>query len=208
MKNTKTYHTTFTLATRISLILFIFLITACKSDELASPKPRTFPRIDFPEKKFQKYQNENCSFVFEYPLYARVQKDSLFAGEETDNLCWFDVVFPEFNGRIHCSYYSLDAQNQLDSLIYDSFALVGRHNIKAKYIKETPLVLDGGGGGMLFNISGPVASPTQFFVTDSSKHFLRGSLYFYNKVKLDSMRIIHDFVDEDIDHLLQTFYWD
>ena len=183
-------------------------ISACGSNRQSMPKPRTYPRVIFPEKSFQTYRNADCGFGFEFPEYARVEKDSLFIGQKIDNPCWFNLVFPAFNGEIHCTYYGLDETNQLDSLIYDSFALVGKHTVKADYIQENKFRLPGGGGGMLFRISGPVASPTQFFITDSVHHFLRGSLYFNNRVQIDSMQVIYDFVDEDIDHLLKTFYWE
>jgi gliding motility-associated lipoprotein GldD len=190
----------------ILLMLFLFSM-GCQDQQQANPKPRAYPKITFPEKKYTNYQRDICPFSFEYPAYSKIVKKETADTEPTEHPCWFDLVIPEFNGRIHCSYYEINDDNKLDSLIYDSFALVGKHNIKAQYIEEIPLKLSGKGGGMLFRIKGPVASPTQFFVTDSTSNFLRGSLYFYNQVQLDSMKIVYDFVDEDIDHLLETFSW-
>lgn len=193
---------------KVFLIISLFIFTSCANQREASPKPHAYPKVDFPDKSFQVYSNSSCTFSFQYPEYARIEQKNSFIDEIIDQPCWFDLVFPSYNGRIHCSYYEIDEDNSLDSLIYDSFALVGKHNVKAQYISETKFALDNKGGGMLFRITGPVASPTQFFVTDSTNHFLRGSLYFYNSVEVDSMRIIYDFVNADIDKMLETFSWE
>ena len=192
------------------LFLFLLLLTgiiACDGDRMSMPKPRAFPRIVFPEKAYQPYENPDCPYQFSYPVYARIVKDSIFFDEKAQNECWFNVELPEFNGTIHCTYYAIEGKDQLESLIFDSFTLVNKHTIKAQYIEETPIRLREGGGGMRFRISGPVASPTQFFLTDSTHHFLRGSLYFHNQIRLDSMSVVYDFVNEDIDRLLESFSW-
>jgi len=59
----------------------------------------------------------------------------------------------------------------------------------------------------MFEIEGDVATPIQFFLSDSTNHFFRASLYFENKVQVDSMAPVYEFVRQDIDTLLSTFYW-
>jgi gliding motility-associated lipoprotein GldD len=202
--------------TGIPLLLFwsfiLILVSGshirCTDQRRASPKPHVYPRLDLPEKTYQEYTGQGCPYGFEYPGYATVEPKTSLFGEDVGHPCWFDLVFPELNGRIHCSYFPIDDNNRLDTLIFDSFALTGKHSMKAQYIRETRIDLPGKGGGMVFRITGPVASPTQFFVTDSTRHFLRGSLYFYNRVEVDSMRMIYDFIDEDIDRMLSTFYFE
>jgi gliding motility-associated lipoprotein GldD len=51
------------------------------------------------------------------------------------------------------------------------------------------------------------ASPLQFFVTDSSKHFLRGALYFTVKPNNDSLQPVIKFIKEDINRFIDTFEW-
>jgi len=187
--------------------ILILITLSCQNNQVASPKPKAYPRVVFPEKNYKVHEFKDCSFKFQLPSYAKVEKDSMFFDDMVINPCWFNINFPQFNGMIHCSYYEISDQKKLDSLIFDSFSLVGKHTSKAQFIDEQVLELPGKGGGILFKLSGPVASPTQFFVTDSTDHFLRGALYFNNKVQLDSMGIIYDFVNEDIDKMLQSFYW-
>lgn len=188
-----------------SIVVFVFI--SCADNNEASPKPRTYPKVSFPEKSYEKYSVEPCGFSFDKAVYAEVKKDSLFFEEQSEHPCWFDINFELFNATIYCSYYEINENKSLDSLIYDSFTFVGKHTSKAQFIEETVLDLGDNGGGLLFKLSGPVASPTQFFLTDSTKNFLRGSLYFNNKIQLDSMAIIYDFVNEDIEKMVETFSW-
>jgi gliding motility-associated lipoprotein GldD len=194
-------------ASVISLLLLLFFLACGNDTSNAVPKPRTYPRVDFPVKEYKMVGREMCRFAFEMPVYAEIEDYSGEIEGVENNHCWFDIVIPEFNGKIHCSYYEINKKNSLDSLIYDSFTLVGKHTIKAQYIKETRLDLKDNVSGVLFNLTGPAASPTQFFLTDSTRHFLRGSLYFENKTQVDSMQIIYDFVNRDIEHILNTFHW-
>lgn len=62
--------------------------------------------------------------------------------------------------------------------------------------------------GLLYDIEGSkAASSCQFFVTDSSSHFLRGALYFNTSPNNDSLSPVIGFIRKDILHLLETFRW-
>jgi gliding motility-associated lipoprotein GldD len=61
--------------------------------------------------------------------------------------------------------------------------------------------------GLVFNIEGNAASPLQFYLTDSTKHFLRGSLYFYAVPNRDSIAPVYDFIHADIEHMIATLRW-
>ena len=56
-------------------------------------------------------------------------------------------------------------------------------------------------------VGGYAATSKQFFVTDTGKHFLRGALYFNATPNADSLQPVQDFLQQDIQHLLQTFKW-
>ena len=85
--------------------------------------------------------------------------------------------------------------------------MVDWHNKKANYIEEQGIRLPNGASGFIFNIEGPAASPLQFFLTDSTRHFLRGALYFNTSVNPDSLAPVLDFVKKDIFHMIETFEW-
>ncbi|NOZ45910.1 MAG: gliding motility lipoprotein GldD, partial [Chlorobi bacterium] len=61
--------------------------------------------------------------------------------------------------------------------------------------------------GILYDIKGNAASSINFFVTDSTQHFLRGALYFNSKPNKDSLAPVVDFIRKDIVHLMETFKW-
>lgn len=188
-------------------LILTFLISACRETETPLPKPRAYPRVEFPTKKYEPATLTECSFTFEKPVYSQVIKDEYFFEEANPHPCWFDLSFEQFNGKLHCSYFPIDDRQGLDSLITDAFELVGKHRIKANYRDEFVIKKDNGVSGIFFDLGGPVASPIQFFLTDSTEHFFRGALYFENKVNPDSMNIIHEFIKTDVNNMIETFAW-
>ena len=190
----------------ISFLVLCLTFGACDNDNAGTPKPRTYPRVDFPTKEYKTFESPKCNFKFEYPEYAEIVSDTEFFGEKAPNDCWFNLSFKSFNGTLFLTYYPVANKKDFQKLVNDSYDLVSKHDIKASGRKEIPLKL-ADSGGMLFKIEGNVASQTQFFITDSTNNFIRGALYFNNKVNTDSMQVIQNFVDTDIDHLIKTFGW-
>ena len=185
-------------------IILIILLCGCNSESVFSPKPRMFPKIEYPEKSYSSFQESYCNFTFMLPSYAKVVQDTSFFEETPVHPCWFDLVMSQFNGRLHCSYYEVKSKEGFDQLINDAFTFVEKHDIKANYRSETTLENKYGAGGILFEIEGPVASPLQFFLTDSTTHFLRASLYFNNKVAPDSIAPVFQFVKNDVLKMIET----
>ena len=181
-------------------------LQACE-ESTYTPKPRGFPKIEYPEKAYKPFDKNYCAFDFEYPKYAEIVKDSMFFDEKAKDDCWFDIYVKQFNARIHCSYYPIEGKNTLEKLHNDAFTLAGKHNIKADYIDEIKIQKPNHVSGFLFNIEGAAASPFQFYLTDSSKHFLRGSLYFRAEARPDSLQPVAEFMKQDVMHLINTFEW-
>ena len=194
------------ISTGIGCMILMFSFAACQ-DELPVPKPRAYPKVNYPEKQWQDFQQDFCGFSFKYPQYARIIQDTAFFGEAPEHPCWFDIFYPDFNSSIHCSYLPVTPEKDFDQLRSDAFELADWHNKKANYIEEME-ISKGNVQGFVFDIEGPVASPFQFFLTDSSNtHFFRGSLYFNNQVNPDSLAPIYDFIKKDIIELINTFEW-
>ena len=185
------------------------LLQSCGDGELAiTPKPRGFPKVVYPERKYQNFEAGYCDFTFEYPTYAKIEKDEAFFGDKPVNECWFDIVIPQFNAKIHCTYSPIDQKSTVENLKNDAFELAHKHNIKAKYIEEIQINTSNGAKGFAFNLEGEVASPFQFFLTDEERHFMRGSLYFNNKVATDSLAPVFTFVKKDLEHMINTLKWE
>jgi gliding motility-associated lipoprotein GldD len=182
------------------LLLACMLLFSCQQNYV--PKPHAYFRIDFPEKEYQMYDNI-CPFTFEYPVYGKLIPDT----RPTSEPCWFNIDFPKYRGTIYLSYWKIDSN--FDRFIEDDWRMiyggiaqmadavdpVGYENSENKVF------------GTLYDIKGNAASAVQFFVTDSVKNFLRGSLYFATRPNHDSLAPAISFFREDIDHLMKTIRW-
>jgi gliding motility-associated lipoprotein GldD len=188
-----------------ALLLSATLLTGC--NEEYSPKQKAYPRVVFPERKYELFVPENCPFEFEKPVYTSVENDSTFFREKQDNPCWWNVNFGDFNGTINLTYKDINKNETFESLVEDAHKLSFKHSKKADYIDEVKIENPNGVGGILYDVGGDAASNVQFFLTDSNKHFIRGALYFNNTPNSDSMLPVMNFVREDLKHLLKTFRW-
>ena len=192
----------------ISLVLIIFLtFFSCGEEVSIIPKPRAYPRIDFPEKTYEVFDKDYCEFTFDFPAYAKIIQDTTFFDELPVDPCWFDVYYPDFNGRIHCSYRPIDKENSLEKLKQEAFKMANWHNKRANYIEEILIQKPNKVSGFAFNMRGPSASPFQFYLTDSTNHFFRASLYFNTQVQPDSLAPVYEFVKGDILKMIETFEW-
>lgn len=181
------------------LIISIVVLVGCRNKY--TPKPRGYYRIDFPQKKYQKYQDD-CPYSFEYPTYSVVNKDE---GPNSEP-CWINIEFPRYNGKIHISYKNVIGN--LNIILEDAHTLAYKHTIKADAINEHLInKKDDRVFGILYDIEGNAASSVQFFLTDSTDHFLRGALYFRTRVDKDSLAPVIDYFRQDIIHFIDTFEW-
>lgn len=179
-------------------ILSVFLISC--GEDVYTPKPTGYFRIELPEKNYLTYQ-DSCPFIFESPNYSRIAKR-----KDPQTSCWFNIEYPKCNAVLYCSYKPV--QDNIDELFADSRTLVQKHIVKATDIKENRIENDSARVyGLLTEIRGSVASPIQFHLTDSTKHFLRASLYFNNKPNPDSLAPVLEFIQSDIEHMIETFKW-
>lgn len=184
-----------------------FLFYQCKSESLPTPKPRSYPRVVYPEKKYIPFDTSFCQFTFEYPAYASIIQDTSFFGEQPADVCWFNIYVPQFQSLIFCTYYPLGKKNNFYKVLSDAYKLAGVHNKKANFIDEIPIDRPGDVHGTIFSIEGPVASTYQFYLTDSTRHFLRGALYFNARTNQDSLAPVVEFMKKDVQHMINTFEW-
>ncbi len=188
-----------------SLVAFIF--SACE-EYVPVPKPRAYPKVNYPEKAYRAFDQTYCNFSFEMPAYAQIERDTAFFEERPASNCWFNIDVAALNAKIYCSYYEVTSRARLDELVEDAFTMAQKHNIKANYIEEIPVHRTADHvHGIVFNIEGATASSYQFFVTDSTKHFLRGALYFNTQARPDSLAPVLAFMREDVNRLVGTLKW-
>ena len=181
----------------ILLILFV----SC-DNKTYQPKPRGYFRIDFPDKEYVSLDTMP-HYSFEYPVYSKITPDYLSPEEKE----WVNVEFPAFKGTIHISYKSVDGN--LDKYLEDSHYMMTKHISRAMGIHDSVIINpDKNVYGLVYFLEGEgVASPLQFYLTDSTTHFLRGSLYFNVKTNNDSLAPVINFITDDIRHLISTMEW-
>ena len=190
----------------VPVFFCICLVMACNSDYSIGKKKGYF-RIDFPEKKYQRFDMPGYPYSFEHPVYSTVIRDTMFFEDKAVDW-WINVDIPRFNGRIHISYKAIGPQNRFDSLVNDVFKMAYRKHVDVSTgINEFAIQTPNGIGGMYFELGGNTATANQFFLTDSTKHFLRGALYFDAAPNADSLSIVNDFLKKDLDHLINTLQW-
>jgi gliding motility-associated lipoprotein GldD len=187
------------------LVLLGFVILGCNSEY--TQKPRGYYKIELPKKQYQLFYQPGYPYSFEYPVYGKIVKDSLFFDEKAENPYWINIDFPSLNGRFYISYKEI-GKNKFDSLVNDAYTLsYKQHTYRASAIQPEPFTTASGIEGVFFTLKGNAATSSQFFATDTVKHFLRGALYFNVTPNEDSLAPVTNFLREDLRHLINTLRW-
>lgn len=210
-------------------IIFLFLITCAlilvSCNSTYTSKKTGYYKIDFPERKYTVFQKEGFPYTFEYPVYAQVVKDSTYFDQDLQNPYWINLDFPQLGGRIFLSYKAIGGKstykvkqpsgvykdslgtNVFDLMVNDAFKLTSKNETVATSIKDSLFHTKNGITGVFFRVGGNAATSKQFFMSDTTKNFFRGALYFDVTPNADSLRPVVDFLQKDIDHLIKTFKW-
>ncbi len=181
-------------------VLLLLLLVGCKSENFY-PKPMGFHRIDFPKDVKLKTYESDCPFTFQYPNFAVIQEKER---------CNQNIVFPTYNAVLHCTNIQFNNSGTNNLFYHSEYSrkLAYEHRIKADAINERAYSNDSlGVYGVTYEIIGDVASNYQFFLTDSTNNFYRGSLYFNVKPNIDSIRPVLDYLKENINTMIGTFDW-
>jgi gliding motility-associated lipoprotein GldD len=187
---------------QLSTVVLVFA-AACNSPYI--PKQAGYFKIPLPEKKYVTFNEPSYPYTFEYPAYANIVKDTTFFESTPENPYWINIDFPQFAGRIYMSYKGM-GRHKLEQLVDDAYKMTNKHTIKASGIEDS-LIRNNQVTGVFFKVEGDVATANQFFLTDSTRHFVRGALYFDATPNEDSLRPVNDFLVADMRHLINTFRW-
>ncbi len=183
------------------IILFIttLFFSSCKDERL--PKPKAFLALEYPSAQYELYDNSNCTYRFEKNDIARVVM------AKGNIPCWVNLEYPILDATVFITYQPVN--NNLDSLLQDAQKLPLQHTIKADFIEgdiytnSTNKVF-----GMFYEVEGNAASQAQFYITDSIKHFITGSLYFNQRPNYDSIMPAAAYLKKDMKHLMETMQWE
>jgi gliding motility-associated lipoprotein GldD len=205
------------------LITCSILIAACNSPYVS--KKRGYYAIELPHRSYQKFEEPGFPYSFEYPVYANIIQDSTYFDNNPENSYWRNIDFPQFHARIFLSYKRIGgkalykikqangqykdsfAVNVFDKMVADAFTLTNKNNVVSSSINDSLIHTSNGVSGVFFKVGGNAATAKQFFLSDTSKNFIRGALYFDTTPNADSLKPVQDFLQADMDHIINTFKW-
>lgn len=178
----------------IRLLVVGLLWYSCTTDSI--PKPKAYLALDYASPQ---YQELSLSRPYTFSVSQKAKVTDL--PKE-----WIQLRYPDLKASIDITYRPV--QNNLRELLLESEKLVFKHTVKADQIKattyqdETKKVF-----GSLYEITGNAASQLQFHLTDSTHHFIKGSLYFYVKPNYDSVLPAVSYLKKDIIALMESLEW-
>jgi gliding motility-associated lipoprotein GldD len=181
---------------------FLWIVgTSCNRDY--APKPKGYNRLILPTAAYRP-SPDSLPYRFEYSTHAILLRDTLGAPERD----WVEVYYPLLKANIHITYKKIDHDDKLLKEFYDdSYKLTAKHQIKAYAIDESVTKTPTGKTAVIAEIEGEVPSQFQFTITDSTKNFLRGALYFNTPVQNDSLRPAIEYMKKEVMHLINTVQW-
>ena len=207
---------------KLLLPLIACLLAGC--DRPFIPRERGYFRIEFPDRSYRPFDAPGYPYAFDYPAYGRIAKDSSLIDDNPDNPYWINVEFPQFNGRIYLSYKTIGGYsvykvkrgdryedstvaNTFEGLRDEAYRMTFKHTLKASGISDSVFRNVNGVYGVYFRLEGDAATMRQFFATDSTRHFLRGALYFDSSPNADSLSVVNDFLEQDMLRLIGSLRW-
>jgi gliding motility-associated lipoprotein GldD len=200
----------------------VFFI-ACNSPYVS--KKRGYYTIDLPRRQYQQFNQPGIPYSFEYPVYATVMQDTTYFDNNPENSYWRNIDFPQFHARIFLSYKEIGgkamykikqpdgqykdsfAVNVFDKMVADAFTLTNKNNVVSNSINDSLIHTPNGLSGVFFKVGGNAATAKQFFLSDTTKNFIRGALYFDVTPNADSLKPVQDFLQVDMEHMINTFKW-
>ncbi len=183
------------------LVISFFSLTFFSCKETTTPRPRGYFRVDLPPHDYSRFDSTSFPYAFDFSKSAQI----LPRNEKGENY-WIDLNYPTLNANIYCSYKPV--RSDLFELSEDSRNIVYKHAVRADAISEVAYEnQDRKVYGILYELSGNAATPYQFILTDSTKHFFRAALYFESTPNKDSIAPIAQYIQEDIVRLMESFEW-
>jgi len=192
---------------RLCLLGFLLTLFSCgtasEEENTSLPRPKGFPFLDIPKHQYNSLEKGH-PFTFELSRFAEVKKDTFALAEPH----WMYIYYPRWDAFIQLTYKSVGGdRKRLDKMIRDSYILASKHQMKANRIQDATLTTRDGRKATVIELDGELATPFQFFTTDSSTHFLRGAVYLNTAMKNDSLEPVIRYLKEDAIHLIQTLRW-
>ena len=199
----------------VPLLLVAIAMVSC--GRATAPKPYGYYRITVPDTAYIPFEDYPLS-TFNIPYgVSRSQELSTYpytfalsqnaqVQPRADEPYWINIYYPALDATIHCSYKSV--QHNLRELTNDALEFVYRNASFASAIPEREYSHpEAQVYGVLFDLEGNTASSCQFFITDSTHHFFRASVYCNCPPNADSLAPVYNYLRKDVIRMVETFEW-
>ena len=195
---------------RIKSILFVLfsmlIFESCQEEVI--PKPKAKLRLEYPITDYSVIETDHFKFLKNQISILKKQDGNAMT-----------LDYPTMKGSLFITYK--DVNNDIGKLLTDAQRLSIEHSAKADGILPHPFVNEKDNVyGMFFEVVGDAASqaqavspvqvvsPAQVYVTDSTEHFVTGSLYFYTKPNYDSIYPAASYLQDDIKKFMESIRWE
>ncbi len=209
--------------------LAVMLFAAC-GDGSYTPKPEAYLRINMPEHDYwlvdtlpmgDEYltlpfifeANDSAELKLKRPRQVATVSASGVKYEKLPpskfNEVWLDINYPQWNGVVFLTYRRMLSPDSLRGQVDMSYRLLEQHFNFSSGVEEQQFENpENRVFATTYHIKGRnVASTYQFWATDSVKHFLCGALYINESPNNDSLAPVLDYLQQDVDHLIETLRW-
>ena len=183
-----------TLRKALAVLILVGLMGSCGDDIVVKPEAKL--RLQYPVPSYEK-MGLPCPYSFEKNQMAKI---------EVKSNCAVNIDYPSMKATVYITYQEVN--DNLKALLEDAQKLTYDHTVKATEIFEQPRVDSVNKVyGMFYMINGDAATQSQFYVTDSLKHFITGSLYFNSKPNFDSIYPAAVYLRNDIRVIMESIHW-
>lgn len=187
-------------------VILILVVFACSEEKPPTPKPSTVLRLEIPENEYFEYTGP-CSFVFDVNKLYRI--DTLTPKITGDAECYTSIDLPPFNSTLQLWHYKLKDANALEFYINTTLDIMEeRHQVVATGIKDKRFIRsEDRVFGTLFELQGNVATPFQFYLTDSTDNFILGEVLINFRPNYDSLVPSLTYIKRDMEQIMNSLTW-
>lgn len=184
------------------LFLFGLLLFHFSCDETSYlPREKAFLRLEFEKPMYDTYSSEfsKLNFIFNN-AYASFE----IVSDKKTVLRYKDIKID-----IVLIDIQLENTSSIEESLQNFYMFLEPHRKKSNQISVKEFVsADNKRFAKVFEMRGPVASPLQFYVTDSINNFLFGSMNLTEKSDYDSIYPSIMYVKNDIFSIIESVNWE
>ena len=184
--------------------IFVIFIVLFGCENYFLPQQSAYLRLDYPKPEYKLINDKDFPFFFEANTRLSEISDIDINPESID----FIINYNKLNAQINFQYKNVNSNEKLNAYILDLKMTIETHSTMANSVKIKDYSLkEKKIFGRIFDLSGDVASPYQFYLTDSTNNIISGLVYFNIKPNYDSILPAINYIENDIIHLIESFNW-